>query len=55
MIGHIDPVYPLAYYTNGSILKPIGIGIIVIGVASTIFLHIKTSEKQDIPAEQKIL
>jgi len=55
MIGHLDPVDPLAYYMNGSILKPIGIGVIIIGVASTIFLHIKTSEKQDIPVEQKVL
>jgi len=55
MIGHLDPVDPLAYYMNGIILKPIGIGVIIIGVASTIFLHITTSEKQDIPVEQKIL
>lgn len=55
MIGHLEPVDPLSFYIKGSILKPVGIGIIVTGVAFTIFLHLKPPEKQDIAPEQKIL
>jgi len=45
MVGHLESVDPLDFYRNGSILKPIGIGVIVTGIAFTIFLHLKPSEK----------